>query len=147
MSDNEARDAWLLAFPRIDVLGITNLPSPWEAFLAGRRSAAALTATPQPAPSVPGDEREALAEVIRPWLSMTMQDPDDWAKNRAREIADAILLARHPQPEVSAESVTNVLMAADMEWSNNPQLQKAVHWDSFLAKNLFTHFTITPREN
>lgn len=33
---------------------------------------------------------EEVARVIAPWLSTTMQDPDDWQMTRARDIATAI---------------------------------------------------------
>lgn len=52
-------------------------------------------------------------------------------------------LASVSRPEVDMQSVTNVLMAADMEWTNNPKLQLTVHWDTFVATTLFSAFNIT----
>ena len=47
------------------------------------------------------NELERVAQVIRPWLSQTMQDPDDWAETRARDIAaDVIAHALTPTPQV-----------------------------------------------
>ena len=47
------------------------------------------------------NELERVAQVIRPWLSQTMQDPDDWAETRARDIAaDVIAHAMTPAPQV-----------------------------------------------
>ena len=47
------------------------------------------------------NELERVARVIRPWLSQTMQDPDDWSETRARDIAaDVIAHALTPTPDV-----------------------------------------------
>jgi len=47
------------------------------------------------------EQVERVARVIRPWLSQTMQDPDDWSETRARDIAaDVIAHAMTPTPQV-----------------------------------------------
>ena len=47
--------------------------------------------------------------MIRPWLSQTMQDPDDWAETRARDIAADVIAHAMTPPSQTLRRALGVL--------------------------------------